>query len=622
MLKTARIHYNALCKNAKIAFYHDKLQDCSTDPKSLYRITNELLHKKQDKSLPTHANPQDLARDFSEYFIDKIKNISVKFDYVPVRSDTSPSSEIVALDHFSLISEEELKKLIMSGNSKSCQLDPLPTTLLKACVDSLLPFLARLLNSSIEDFKVPARFKAATVTPLLKKSTLDKEDKKNYRPVSNLSYISKLLEKVVVKQLDMHMQNNSLYQLHQSAYRRHHSTETALVKICDDILCAMDKGQCTLLVMLDQSAAFDTINLDLLHQRLNSVYGITGSALAWLDSYFVGRTQSVSVSDVLSEPKVLETGFPQGSVLGPYMYPMYTSPLFDIAKKFSISMHMYADDTQLYASFTSANSAECISCLQLCVQDISDWMHQNHLKLNETKTEYLVLGSLHNKKHVSGVSILNIGGVEIQATESARNIGAVIDSSLSMRKHINGVSKSCYVHLKHISQIRPYLTREAAATLVNALITSRLDYVNCILYGLPQNLIRRLELIQNNAARVVLRKRKFDHVTPLLKELHWLPIHQRIMYKVNLMTYKALHGLAPKYIADMLIAYTPQRALRSSSKGLLQEQKSRLKTAGDRAFSISAPKLWNQLPEHLRTCEDLNSFKKTLKTYYFQQAYF
>jgi hypothetical protein len=248
-------------------------------------------------------------------------------------------------------------------------------------------------------------------------------------------------------------------------------------------------------------------------------------------------------------------------------------------------------------------------------------MYDNHLKLNTSKTEYLVLGSAHIRKQISGISSLEIGDAKIEACDSARNIGAVIDSCLDMKKHINSVSKSCYVHLKHISDIRPFLTTDAAATLVHALITSKLDCDNSFFYGLPDNIIRRLELIQNNAARLVLRRRKRDHVKPLLKQLHWLPVRQRIAYKINLMTFKALHGLAPTYIADLLVVYMPNRTLRSTSRGLLEEKRSRLQKAGDRAFSCSAPKLWNRLPDHIRTAETLEHFKTSLKTFYFCQAF-
>ena len=189
-----------------------------------------------------------------------------------------------------------------------------------------------------------------------------------------------------------------------------------------------------------------------------------------------------------------------------------------------------------------------------------------------------------------------------------------------MVPHINSVVRSCYSYLRQIGHIRPFLTYHATATLVHSLVTSRLDYVNSLFVALPKCLIRKLELVQNRAARIVCMKKKRDHVTPLLKSLHWLPIEYRIKFKVNLLTFKALHGLAPNYISQLLTQYKPSRSLRSSSQGLLIEPRTKYMT-GDRAFSVSAPKLWNVLPIFVRMSNSLSSFKTALKTYYFKVAF-
>ena len=307
----------------------------------------------------------------------------------------------------------------------------------------------------------------------------------------------------------------------------------------------------------------------------------------------------MSLGSATSMPKELETGFPQGSVLGPFMNPMSTSPLFDITDCHNIPSHMYADDTQLYVSFIPSQSDGAITQMQDCLEEIREWMNSNYLKLNNSKTEYIVIGSHHLTKKLDNVSSIVIGEACVNSVVSARNIGVVIDDQLSMAEHVSSVCRTCYMHLRHISQIRKYLTQNAAASLVNALITSSLDYANSILFGLPDYLIWRLELIQNNAARIVLKKKKCDHITPLLKDLHWLPLTFRIKYKINLLTFKALHGLAPGYISELLTVYTPSRTLRSAHKHYLVEKRSHMKKACDRAFSVVAPRLWNKLPNDL-----------------------
>ena len=210
--------------------------------------------------------------------------------------------------------------------------------------------MTKIVNASLQS-NFPQALKSATVVPLLKKATADKEELRNYRLVSNLSYISKLIEKVAVEQLKEHMTGNNLHESCQSAYRACPSTETALLKITNDLLSSMDKHHCVLLVMLDLSAAFDTVSHSILLTRMKEMYGMTGDAYSWLHSYLVDRSQSVIIDGVMSASKPLNTGLPQGSRIGPFAFPAYSSPLFRIAQKHGVEMYMYADDTQLYLKF-------------------------------------------------------------------------------------------------------------------------------------------------------------------------------------------------------------------------------------------------------------------------------
>ena len=266
------------------------------------------------------------------------------------------------------------------------------------------------------------------------------------------------------------------------------------------------------------------------------------------------------------------------------------------------------------------NCHQVLHQLETAISHIRVWMASNHLKLNEGKTEFLMIGKPKVLKNIPITSI-KIGDTHVQTVNAAKNIGAILDCEMCMSQHINSTIRSCYSHLRQICHIRPYLTQSATETLINSLITSRLDYMNALLFGLPDSSIHKLQLVQNSAAKVILMKKKRDHVTPLLQGLHWLPIDFRIKYKINLLTYKSLHGKSPQYLIDMIKPYKPARTLRSSSHGRIEENNARYKRTGDRAFSVSAPKLWNALPEHVKNCETLNCFKKTLKTYYFTLAF-
>jgi len=233
----------------------------------------------------------------------------------------------------------------------------------------------------------------------------------------------------------------------------------------------------------------------------------------------------------------------------------------------------------------------------------------------------MVIGTRQMLKKVPDTPTIQVEGSVIQAAPTARNIGVKMDQSLSMVDHIKSVCKSSYMHLRNISRIRKYLTNDACATIIHSLVISRLDNLNALLYGLPDSTLRKLQLIQNQAAKLVAREKKSDHVTPILITLHWLPVEYRIQYKILLLTHQCLHGKAPSYLSSLLHVYEPPRSLRSAEQYLLKEHKMRLKTYGDRAFSSCAPRLWNSIPLNLRMCKETNTFKKDMKTYLFKLAF-
>ena len=378
------------------------------------------------------------------------------------------------LDVLDPASEEEVKKIILSGNSKSCGLDPIPTYLLKSAIETLLPVLTKIMHNSLTSANVPQTLKAATVTPLLKKSTLSKEDLKNYRPVSNLPYLSKVVEKVVVKRLNTHMSQHHLHEYYQSAYRMFHSIETALTRVHSDILQSLDQRKCVYLVLLDQSAAFDTVDYNILLSRLQHSVGVEGRALQWFVSYFGERTQSIQILGTPSVPRALPCGMPQGSVIGPYGFPIYSAPVANICRKHGIACHFYADDSQLYLQFDPKDEEVALQRLEACIADVREWMRLNHLKLNDSKTEFLVIGSPAQRKGLHTESI-RIGDASIAATTSARNIGAIFDCSMTMQEHVNAMCRSCYCHIRSLGRIRHSLTKDASVNLVHAFISSRLD---------------------------------------------------------------------------------------------------------------------------------------------------
>ena len=475
---------------------------------------------------------------------------------------------------------------------------------------------------------IPKSLKTALIRPLLKKTGLDSDILKKYRPVSNLTFISKVIEKVISGRLNEHLINNSLFDPLQSAYRDKHSTETALIKVQNDILSALDAGSSAILLMLDLSAAFDTIDHDILLSRLCNVYGITGNALDWFKSYLTGRIQRVVIEDSVSVDQELDFGVPRGSVLGPRIYCMYTKPVSDIIQRHGLSHHSYADDTQLYMTMDHSNNdwRDGLARIELCVSEIREWMNQNMLKLNDDKTELIVFASKYKQDLYNDLSI-TIGDTVVDCSSQVRDLGVIFDRVLSLRQHVSYTSRACRFHLRNISRIRKYIPQDISIVLIKSLVMSRLDYSNGLLYGLPKYTVSGLQAVQNSAARIVTQERLRDHdsMSRALMELHWLPVDKRIEHKLLLYTYKALHGLAPGYLCKLVVPYEPRRVLRSAESNLLTVPPGKSGKYGSRSFVRASANLWNSLRGErsawLKNSPTIESFKINLKTYLFCERF-
>ena len=362
---------------------------CSRERRiALYKrssINQSILGKSRSSALPSTFDSDDFPNVFSDYFTEKIRTI--KNNFPPPNPTTSPDTSFAGnpLLTFQPVTDEFVLKIINSASAKSCELDPIPTTLLYENLYILLPTITNIINTSLITGIVPRDLKIAVVKPLLKKPSLNKKLSKYYRPISNLPFLSKILEKVVLHKLLSHLQENSLSNPFQSAYRAGHSAETVLLRIVNDILSALDNDNISVFLLLDLSAAFDTIDHQILLSRLKSVFGIQSTALQWFQSYLSDRYQSTSVNNSSSSLSQLMYGVPQGSVLRPILFVLYTTPLSDIIANHSVNHQLFADDTQLQKSAPLNEMTVLTKELNACTDDIKTWMTENQLNWTTTK---------------------------------------------------------------------------------------------------------------------------------------------------------------------------------------------------------------------------------------------
>ena len=299
-------------------------------------------------------------------------------------------------------------------------------------------------------------------------------------------------------------------------------------------------------------------------ELLSGSYGISGTALNWIRSYLSNRVQRVKLLDKLGKPFKTDYGVPQGSVLVPLLFTLYTTPLGSVISRHNISHHLYADDTQIYLSLSKTDPEMSLSLVQQCLQDVSDWMIASKLKLNPDKTEFILIGTKSQRDKFKKYFPTKLLDQDVTPTDLAGDLGVEFDKDFNFKKHILKVCRSCSYHIRDLRRLRRCLTAAVTKTVATSLVSSKLDYCNSILYNIPNREINKVQSVQNCLARVVTRSPRFCSVTPLLKSLHGLPVQFRIKYKLCTLTYKVIHSGKPVYLHNLLKPLNRTRNLRSS----------------------------------------------------------
>ena len=602
----------ALAKEKKEACYVKKIQEASSKPKELFKVIKTLTDKEKVVILPKGNSDAELANNFLQYFKNKIFKIRESFK-VPdsKRCMSQLPRNLIPLSLFEEATEDEVRSIVMSFTVKSSPEDPLPANVLKENLDVLLPYWVILVNLSLSTGSMEC-LKSSVVGPLLKEADdlVDSDEYKNYRPVSNLAFLGKLIERCVATRLDKHMKANQLESKNEYGYKTGHSTELLLVNVVDDLLSAFDKNQVTVLLLLDLSAAFDTVDQDMLLSILLNEIGVSGTAYKWFESYLKGRTQRVKVNNTYSEVTSLDYGLTQGSVLGPPLFNIYVRSFYSFVHALKFNVEGFADDHQLFKHFYPMFQTQVLgSEVNNCLKAVSEWMSTFFLKLNKSKTKILVLApfSVLNEIEIHGMFMEDKC---IRFVNSAKNLGIWLDENLDFKVHIKKVVSSCFMVIRDISKIKKFLPEESLCIVVCALILSKLDYCNALYYNLNASEIRMLQSVQNAAIRLISGGHKYDRksITPLFEKHHWLRIRERIVFKLCLLVHKCVLGIAPESLVEKITRLPHQRTQKLVEKKFQSEY-------GKRSFSCAGPKLWNNLPTSIRMEKDTAKFKKALKSY-------
>ena len=537
-----------------------------------------------------------------------------------MQDNSSPSdvgNSMPTLSDFTAATVDEIRKLVKEHGVKVCPLDPLPAWLISDNLEVFLPFLTYLVNLSLKgDIN---GLKQALVRPSLKETGLDSNVFNSFRPISNLPFIEKLIERVVQSRLQDHMNNIGYVNNTQFGYKKHHSCEMLLLKFLNDVLVGIDSRNGVIVLLIDLSAAFDTVDHRKLLKILASELHITGNAWKWFKSFLIGRTQSVFINSCMSKPLELSFGVPQGSILGPILFNIYVQSLSSVFVNNGFDTLSYADDNSGYQMFSlSSQSTVFNSSVPNCIDSLKLWMNSYFLKINPSKTEIIVFARplFHNGLSTTVVTLND--GATINISDRVEYLGVIFDKCLNFLKHINMITSNCYLLLNTIRRMRRFITQPEVEMLVHAVISSRLDYCNCLLFGVRKvDGLDKLQRIQNQASKLVLRKchRQGYSNTRRLKILHWLSVPKRIVFKILTVVFKCYHSIAPTLVSSLLVLKVTNNEV--SYKYDVRTFFPTLEI-GRRAFVYHAPRLWNCLPIELRKCETKDVFKNQLKTYLWQ----
>ena len=512
------------------------------------------------------------------------------------------------------LSLSELRAVVFGmSSSGACGDDGVSILMVRMSFEAIGQVLLHLLNSSISTSEVPLSWKHSLVHPIFKSG--DSTSPSNYRPISIVPVIAKILERAVHQQLYSYLSGNHLLSPTQHGFRPRHSTETALLTISDHILSAHDRTEISILCLLDLSKCFDVID----HAKLLTKLALYGIDTSWFSAYLQDHTQSVSLTDSLgvtktSKPLPNSIGVFQGSALGPLLYCVFANDLSLFAE--GAVVVQYADDTQILVSGKKSKIQSVVSQMEQVLASLDIWFRTNGLKVNAEKTQLMLLGSHQNLRNISDITV-KFRDHGLQTVSETKNLGMIFDETLSWDSHVSAVTSRCFGTLSGLSHLKGHLPPTVISALINALVFPQIRYCISVYGNGTQKNFSRLQKIINYAAKVIFGRKKFDNVSDLLERLGWLSAENLASYHTLCLTHKVLRRNEPESLAGFTtVAVTRDRTTPGADRTTRQDHDIYVPkwntNMGRRRFRCRAADMYNDLPPEL-TAQPIPVFGRHLK---------
>ena len=600
---------------AELEYAETQIRSNPNNMGCIWKTIRSFIPKKSVNRKSYSKEDKLVANKFNEYFtsigqntIEKIQSLANECNFDLTQSSFVPRCYPLSQQFtFRTAERSEIEQVVNSmATGKAPGNDKIPLRVFKDCLPAILPTLTSIVNNSLTSGVFPSMWKSAEVIPIHKQGDYEKPE--NNRPISLLPILSKICERTALNQFMPYLVQNERLSTNQSGNKRWHSTETSLIYTTDKILSAIDQKKTTAMVLLDMSKAFDSISHKTMLYKLQDI-GASTSAIDWFRSYLSNRTQVVRFNTKTSDPLPLTSGVPQGSISGPMLFGVYVNDLPSTPKHCLVES--YVDDTKLYMSFQPHDSGNIVAALNEDLVSIRNWCFENGPLLNPDKTKLIIYGSRQMTAKIPEFR-LTLLGKDLEPSETVKDLGVNFDKNLTFNEHIIKTVSSCMSVLGQIGRVKHAFRKDILIMIINSLVFSKLYYCSSVWANTTDTNIKRLQGIQNYAARIVCNIRKYDHVSPALKSLKWIPVKSHLYLRDAVMAFKCMTGLSPNYLSNKFISRgsISGRATRNSQKLNIPLCKS---ATGQRSFYYRIVSIWNTISPTMKLSRCVSSFKRNLK---------
>ena len=605
--KKKKNELNSLLRNSEISYYSNQLETHKNDISKSWKILKTIIGKdnRKVKKLVTFcinnkmvSNSNEIANCFNDFFVSIGPTLAkdIQSTINPMSYIDNTINSIVILN----VSPEEVRKVISSLKHSSPGWDQMPAFILKKCVNNYIKPLTHIINSSLKEGIFPNELKLARVVPIFKSG--DSTKITNYRPISVLTFFSKIFERIVYNYITAFMNEHNVIYKYQFGFREKHSTQQAIICLVEKITHSLDSGDIVIGIFLDLKKAFDTVNHRILLNKLYA-YGIRGNILKWFRSYLTDRLQYVTYDDSKSTTRSLTCGVPQGSILGPLLFIIYMNDICNVSTL--LYTVLFADDTSVLMKGKNINSL--IQQLNTELNLLSDWLRANKLSLNADKTFYLIFHRARLKMDSTPNVIMN--NCTLNVTSQLKYLGVIIDNKLNWHQHITYVKNKISKGIGIMYKARPYLDKHCLANLYHTYIYPYLIYCIEIWGNVPHCHLNPLLLLQKKIIRIITFSNYLAHTEPIFKELNILPIHKLYFNRIGILMYKYTTGLLPEVMNEL---YTQVNEIHDYNTR--NANKFHISSVTDTFSSISA-RIWNALSDKIDVNVCFARFKVLFKSY-------